>query len=336
MRRHRDHRLRKNAVIDAAALPPGMPLRLRRCLRLAALAAGLAAMTACAPLFSSREEEMDKRVTLRAGPSPGLTLAVEEAGRGDPVLLLHGLGTSGYSWRHVAPELAKTHRVIALDLKGFGASDKPDDGRYSVRDQAAVVKAFIEQENLRNLTVVGHSFGGGVALALALSFAEEKSGRLKRIVLLDTIAYKQPLPIFFQLLLVPGVGQAGLTVIPPEVQIAQALEIAYYDDKKIPAASIIAYAQPLYAMDAKIALRRTVEQIVPPDIEEFSKRYSSIRLPTLIIWCEQDEIIPFAYGRRLAQDIRGATLHRISQCGHLPHEEQPEETLKALRSFLRG
>jgi len=306
--------------------------RVRPGISSALAAALLLAFSSCAPLLSTREEDVQKRVTLKTNPP--IKLAVEKAGSGEPILFLHGLGTSAYTWRHILPEFAKTNRVIAIDLKGFGASDKPDDEKYSVIDQAALVRAFIEQENLQNLTVIGHSFGGGVTLALALDLAESKSRRLKQIVLMDTIAYKQTLPIFFQILNTPAIGPISMHLIPPEVQITEALNIAYHDDKAIPAASVIEYAQPLYAPEAKEALRKTVQQIIPPNIEDYAQRYKSIQLPTLILWCQHDKIIPLAFGRRLALDIKGASLNVIKDCGHMPQEERPAETIRAVRDFL--
>ncbi|MDX2265091.1 MAG: alpha/beta fold hydrolase [Hyphomicrobiales bacterium] len=287
----------------------------------------------CAPLLSAREDDLPKRVVVRTATP--VQLAVEDRGAGDPILFLHGLGTSGYAWRKILPEFAKTHRVIALDLKGFGASDKPADDKYSVFDQAEIVAQYIEQENLRDLTIVGHSFGGGVTLALALKAAESRSKRIKQIVLLDTIAYKQTLPIFFRVLNTPGVGALSIHLIPPEVQITEALQIAYHDDKAIPAEAVIEYAQPLYAPEAKEALRKTVQQIIPPNIDEFSARYKTIKTRTLIVWCQYDKIIPISFGRRLAEDIPGSKFEVIRNCGHLPQEEKPEETIRAIRAFLR-
>jgi pimeloyl-ACP methyl ester carboxylesterase len=297
------------------------------------LAAALA-VCSCAPLLSSREEDVRKRVTVKT--SPPVTLAVEDYGSGPPILFIHGLGTSTYTWRHILPAFAKTNRVIAIDLKGFGASEKPADDKYSVFDQAAVVRTFIEQENLQNLTVVGHSFGGGVTLALALDQVERKTRRISRIALIDTIAYKQTLPIFFQILNTPGIGPLSMHLVPPEVQITEALNIAYHDDKAVPAASVIEYAQPLYAPEAKEALRKTVQQIIPPDIDTYSQRYGLIKTPTLIIWCTEDKIIPLSFGRRLALQIKGASLHVLRECGHMPQEEKPAETIAALKSFIRN
>jgi pimeloyl-ACP methyl ester carboxylesterase len=150
-------------------------------------------------------------------PEAQVNLYYEEQGKGPPVLLLHGFGASTFTWRHIAPELAQTHRVIAVDLKGFGQSDKPFDERYSVSDQAELLAQLIEDKDLRDLTIVGHSFGGGVALRLALEANARLQGRISRLVLLDSIAYQQQIPVFFRLLDVPLVSQVGVRMVPPSV-----------------------------------------------------------------------------------------------------------------------
>ena len=129
-------------------------------------------------------------------------------------LLRSAFGASTCTWRHIAPELVKKHRVIAVDLKGFGQSDKPFDEHYSARDQAELLTQLIEEQDLRNLTLIGHSFGGGVALLLALQEDERLKGRIAKLVLLDTIAYPQEIPTFFQMLNMPVVSQIGVRMVP--------------------------------------------------------------------------------------------------------------------------
>jgi pimeloyl-ACP methyl ester carboxylesterase len=263
-----------------------------------------------------------------------LHLAVKEEGQGRPILLLHGFGTSGYSWRKIVPALARDHRVITLDLRGFGASDKPLDEHYSIADQAEAVEAFIKQEDLKDLTVVGHSFGGGVTLALALKLGKERPARIHDLVLLDTIAYRQPLPVFFRLLQYPAVAQVSMTLIPPEVQATEALRLAYYERDKITARDIMEYASPLYSPAGKRALIATVNKLIPDDIDEIAERYKTLKLPTQIIWCDADRIVPLALGRRLNENIPSAQLTVLSDCGHFPHEEKPEETVAVIRAFI--
>jgi alpha/beta hydrolase fold len=97
-------------------------------------------------------------------------------GQGEPILMIHGLGATTYTWRHLIPDLARTHRIIAVDLKGAGKSDKPLDEAYGILDQAAVLKILVDRKGLTNLTLVGHSLGGGVALALALDLNRTSPG----------------------------------------------------------------------------------------------------------------------------------------------------------------
>jgi pimeloyl-ACP methyl ester carboxylesterase len=269
-------------------------------------------------------------------PDAPVKLFYEERGKGSPLLLIHGFGASTYTWRHVAPKLAETHRVIAVDLKGFGQSDKPFDSRYSVFDQAELLAELIEEKDLRDLTLVGHSFGGGVALLLALEANQRLEGRISRLVLLDSIAYPQNIPVFFRLLDVPLVSQLGVRMVPPTVQTRVALRIAYFDDSKIDPEEVEAYAAPLKTAAGKHAMIHSARQIVPEDIAELSERYKTIELPTLILWCDHDRIVPLEVGLKLRRTLPNSSLRLVEDCGHMPQEEQPELTLQLLKDFIGG
>jgi pimeloyl-ACP methyl ester carboxylesterase len=269
-------------------------------------------------------------------PDAPVKLYYSEEGKGPPVLLIHGFGASTFTWRFVAPELAKSHRVIAVDLKGFGLSDKPFDGRYSVYDQAELLAQLIEDKDLRDLTLVGHSFGGGVALLLALEANRRLDGRITRLVLLDSIAFPQNIPVFFRLLDVPLVSQIGVRMVPPSVQARVALQIAYFDDSKIDPEEIELYAAPLKTAAGKHAIIYSARQIVPEDIAELSERYKTIELPTLILWCDHDRIVPLEVGIKLRRTLPNSTLRLVEECGHMPQEEQPASTLALIRGFIGG
>jgi pimeloyl-ACP methyl ester carboxylesterase len=290
------------------------------------------ALVSCAPMMALHESEVEYRtVNTPAGP---LRLAVVDKGKGRPILLLHGFATSSFTWQAIEPDLAKNHRVIAVDLRGFGASDKPIDDHYSIFDQADAIAAFIEQENLKDLTIVGHSFGGGITLALAMKSAEQAHPRIRNIVLIDSIAYKQPIPIFFRLLQIPMLGEVSMTLVPPEVQVAQGLRLAYYDHDKITARAVAEYANTLYSPASKHALIKTVEQIMPDNIDEIAAKYKTIKAPTLVLWCKDDKVVPAIFGRRLRADIIPSELVVFDHCGHMPQEEKPEDTTRAIEAFL--
>ena len=248
---------------------------LQRRFLLLGLAAFCALLGACAPFVANHDSEVQYRTV--DTPAGKLRLAVIDKGEGRPILLLHGFATSSYTWHAIIPQLAKNHRAIAIDLRGFGASDKPIDDHYSIQDQTDAVEAFIAQEGLRDLTVIGHSFGGGITLSLALKAAQDRQPRIRNIVLVDTIAYRQPMPVFFKLLQVPMVGEVSMTLVPPEVQAAQGLRLAYFDPDKISSQDVAEYANTLYSPAAKHALTKTIEQIVPDNIDEIADRYKTTR-----------------------------------------------------------
>jgi pimeloyl-ACP methyl ester carboxylesterase len=269
-------------------------------------------------------------------PDAPVKLFYEEKGEGPPVLLIHGFGASTYTWRHIAPDLARDHRVIAMDMKGFGQSDKPFDESYSVFDQAELLTQLILDLDLRDLTIVGHSFGGGVALVLVLDEAERLKGRITKLVLLDSIAYPQDIPMFFRMLDMPIFSHVGVRMVPPAVQTRIALQIAYLDNSKIEDEEVETYAAPLRTAAGKHAIIHSARQIVPEGIEELSRRYKSIEQPTLILWCDHDRIVPLDVGLKLRRTLPNASLKLVDECGHMPHEEQPEATLGLLRDFLDG
>jgi pimeloyl-ACP methyl ester carboxylesterase len=300
---------------------------------LGCIAAICALLSACAPFVANHDSEVQLKTV--STPAGKLRLAVIDKGQGRPILLLHGLATSSYTWHAIIPDLAKNHRVIAIDLRGFGASDKPIDDHYSIQDQSETVAAFIEQENLQDLTIIGHSFGGGVTLSLALKAAAEPRPRIRNIVLVDTIAYRQPMPVFFKLFQVPMVADVSMTLVPPEVQAAQGLRLAYFDPDKISAQDVAEYASTLYSPAAKHALSKTIEKIMPDNIDEIAERYNTIKLPTLILWCERDKVVPVRLGRRLQRAMPAAELTVFAECGHMPQEEKPNDTLGAIQAFLK-
>jgi pimeloyl-ACP methyl ester carboxylesterase len=267
-------------------------------------------------------------------PDAPVKLYTVERGEGPPVLLIHGFGTNVFTWRHVSPDLARDHKVIAVDLKGFGQSDKPFDDRYSAQDQAELLTQLIVDRDLRNLTVIGHSYGGGIALLLALEADTRLKGRIAKLVLIDTIAYPQAIPVAFKLLDTPVVSQVGMRMAPTDFQIRMALRIAYYDNSKIGKDEIEAYAAPMKTAAGKHALIHSARQILPPDADQIAARYSSITLPTLILWCDHDRVVPLDVGLKLRREMPNASIRLISECGHMPQEEQPEATMLQIRDFL--
>lgn len=266
------------------------------------------------------------------GQAP-LNVYVEEMGRGPPILLLHGLGGSSYSWRFVAPRLAATHRVIALDLRGFGRSDKPFDTAYGIADHAAVVRAFIRAANLSRITLVGHSYGGIVALRLALDRRLEPH-RIARLVIMDAPAFPQAFSASVRFLRQPVLPYLALLLVPPELTASVALMMEKFGVQGFSDRDVSIYADPLSEPGGAHALIETAVQIVPPDLDRIIASYPTISKPTLALWCREDRVVPLSTGQRLARTIPGARLAVLEGCDHMPAEQVPLAVVLEIRKLL--
>lgn len=286
-------------------------------------------MTGC-PAAPSPDRALGTRAYNRAVALP---LHCETFGAGAPVVCVHGFGASSYTWREIRSSLAASHTVYMLDLKGFGESPKPEDGKYTVHDQAALVLQCIDELRLTGLVLIGHSFGGGVALVTALELLRSRPAALSKLILLDAAAYAQPLPAFIRVLTLPVIGPL-VQLAPATMQVRAVLRQAYYDDRLIPDASVEAYAAPLRMPGGLYALRETAKQIVPSDIAAICARYPTIGVPTLLIWGAHDEIVPLGIGERLRQAIPHSRLVVVGEAGHMPHEETPGPVRRAIEEFL--
>lgn len=264
-----------------------------------------------------------------------IALYYETRGKGDPIILLHGFGGNIYSWHHLILPLSRDHELFLIDLKGFGKSPKPHDKHYEVRDQAELIYKFIIAHKLTNLTLVGHSLGGGVALLTALELLKQHPGSLRRLVLIDAAAYKQDLPGFIDILRAPLLGPLVTSLLSDRQKVQMILKKAYYDDSKITEEQVTAYATPLRTPGGTYALIRTAKTILPANIQQISEKYKDINVPTLIVWGKQDSIVPLQIGQHLHKDIARSELVVIDKCGHIPHEERPEDALNAISHFLQ-
>jgi pimeloyl-ACP methyl ester carboxylesterase len=266
--------------------------------------------------------------------SRSMMLHYETYGDGPPILFLHGFGASSYTWNKVVKPLSQTNKLILLDLKGHGQSPKPADKAYSLQAQSELVLAVIREHNLRDLTIVGHSLGGGVALLTALQLQSGATNPLSALILIDTVAYSQPLPLFIRVLRLPIIGLVLPAVLPTEMQVRHILKLAFWDDKKITDHMIAAYSAPLAQPGSRKALVETARQMIPSNIDEIAASYPMITTPTLILWGSHDEIVPIDVGKRLHAAISNSKFVVVEHSGHIPHEEVPESVLLEIRQFL--
>jgi pimeloyl-ACP methyl ester carboxylesterase len=309
-----------------------------RACRLALLVAALWSIAALpAAAQAAGAPPIHYRVLAKGPHQPAVRLYVEEMGSGPPVVLLHGLGASAYSWRRVAPILAERFRVIAIDLRGHGRSDKPFDLTYAPAAQAELVRDVMHQLGLSGVTLVGHSYGGVVSLLATLQEgARRRPNRrklIKRLVLMNAPAYPQSFSTGVALLRKPILPYVALTVVPATTVVGLALMGEAIGMAHITQEDIAIYAQPLGDARARHALIQTARQIIPPNAADVIAHYPSIRQPALVIWCRRDQVVPLSTGQRLADELPNASLAVIDHCDHATPEAAPSLTSKLIADF---
>ena len=167
---------------------------------IAALGAGTLLLAACPRFHAGKLPDAPADATFVE--VDGVHVRYREAGRGPAVVMIHGFGASSDSWTTVMPQVAKDHRVIAVDLKGFGWTSRPE-GDYSPAAQAQLVWHLLDKLGVKDVALVGHSWGSSVALTMAVTQPE----RIRRVALYDAYVYDDQVPSFFRWAETSGVGE---------------------------------------------------------------------------------------------------------------------------------
>lgn len=261
---------------------------------------------------------------VRAG---SLTLRYVRAGRGTPVVLVHGYGESLVAWRSVFDRLAGAADVIAIDLPGFGLSSKPPSG-YATDSLAADLLSALRTLDITHAVLVGHSLGGAVVAAVALI----DPARVRAVVLLDAALVGIPGPVI-------GTRQrdrAGRAVSPAiaEYEALRTRFTSPHDPAWLAETdSALAYVpadDPAYRVAVEAVLREFDFAYLTDE------RAARWRAPTLVLWGQYDQLFPLAAGRRLAARLPQSRFQIIPRSWHRPHVERPAETAGAIARFIEG
>lgn len=288
------------------------------------------------PLLFGGSSLMSGCMHFHKGPMPGepagayaellgTRVRYVDHGQGPAVVFLHGFASAIEAWAPVMPAFSKDHRVIALDLKGFGWTDRPP-GDYSPPAQAALVLALLDKLGVQQADVVAHSWGASVALQLTLDAPE----RVRRLALYDAWAYEEQIPTFFLWARAPSVGEALFNTWYDQ-RPADRLVLAFHDPAIVTEALI---------EDVEAALRRpgtkaaALAAVRGQRYAEVQKRYRTITKPTLLLWGEDDRVTPVSVAERLVSELPAAKLIRYPRCGHFPMIEASAASTAALRTFL--
>jgi pimeloyl-ACP methyl ester carboxylesterase len=265
----------------------------------------------------------------------GERIAYRDAGAGEALLLIHGMAGSSATWRAVIPELAKRYRVVAPDLLGHGESAKPR-GDYSLGAFAAWLRDLLDELGISQATVVGQSLGGGVAM----QFTYQHRDYCQRLVLISSGGLGPDLNWILRILSAPG-AELVLPVVAPQPVLNLGNKLGSWLTSagiKSPRASEMwsAYCS-LSDRPTRQAFLRTLRSVVDyrgQAVSALGKIHVSYGLPTLLIWGEQDRIIPVAHGYAAHEAVPGSRLEVLPGVGHFPHVESPTAVVDILDDFI--
>lgn len=257
----------------------------------------------------------------------GYRTNLHDQGEGFPVLLIHGSGpgvTAWANWRGIIPQLAQHRRVIAPDMLGFGYSERPADARYSQQRWVEHAIGVLDALGIEQTDIVGNSFGGGLALALAIRHPE----RVRRLVLMGSVGVSFPIT--------QGLETAwGYT--PSLANMRQLLDLFAYDRNLVNDE----LAELRYQASIRPGFQESFAAMFPPPrqngVDDLASDEADIRaLPheALVIHGREDRIIPLEASLRLAELLPNSQLHVFGHCGHWTQIEHAGRFARLVEDFL--
>jgi pimeloyl-ACP methyl ester carboxylesterase len=265
----------------------------------------------------------------------GVRIHYQEAGdeKAPPMILIHGFISSNLVWNEVFLPLAQAgFRVIAPDLPGYGYSDKPRDGEYTIASQARAVLGLMDRLGIEKATIVGASYGGAVAAMLALDCPE----RVARLVLVGAVSNDEvKKKLLLRLASLPIIGDIATPLFLGSRWILRKRTEEVYrrlgfpvDERKLAARHHL-----LETSNTHHAMIRTVRHW---SANRISRDAHLIRQPTMLVWGDEDNHIPISNAYKLRDAIPNSRLVVFRRCGHLPPTEYPEKFVEVVAEFCKA
>jgi pimeloyl-ACP methyl ester carboxylesterase len=280
---------------------------------------------------------VSKRLPLQHVSIHGHSVGYRRAGAGEPILLIHGLAGSSRTWDDVIPQLVEHYDVIAPDLLGHGESAKPL-GDYSLGAFASGVRDLLSVLDIPSVTVVGHSFGGGIAMQLAYQHPH----LVDRLVLVGSGGLGREVSWLLRILTLPG-AEYLMPLWFPKPLVDRATDVGRQLGRRNIRSPKLGEMWRAYSSLAgapnRTAFVRTMRGIIDPGgqiVSALDRLYLAAHLPTLIIWGDQDGIIPVEHAYAAHEAIETSRLEILEGVGHFPHVESPEVFNDVLLDFMES
>ena len=251
-----------------------------------------------------------------------------EAGMGEPLLLIHTVGQSLYTWRGVFNLLSARYRVIAIDLPGFGYSDRPENFSFSVEDYAEVIARFMDAKGIESAHIAAFSLGGAYAVSFALRHPE----RMGRLALLSPGGIMPEMPLTIRMIDSPLFGFIASMLYNMNA-VEKLLRDAVFDLTNITPDVVQEYYKPIADSVSRRCVRRALQYF---DDEPIVARLREVDVPVLILTGGEDKWhTPDSQAMELYHSaIRDCGYSLIRNAGHLMHEEKPERVAAAMFEFI--
>jgi pimeloyl-ACP methyl ester carboxylesterase len=280
----------------------------------------------CATFQRGPSEALPPNQALELPERGQLRVLDENPGAAEAVLLVHGYGASVASYKPVIPALAKHFRVLAVDLPGFGKSDRRA-GDYSPDALADVLAQVLDRKGVKRAHVIGHSWGSSVVLA----FARRHPDRLAKLVVISGWVYDEQLLPLMRWARLPGLGEALYgTFYTPEA-VSESLYLNFRDPSLV-TQEVVEEVQRSREKEGAVAAALAAARGMR--FAELESSYRKIEATALVLWGRDDRVARLPFGERLARELPHARMVVLPQCGHIPMWECRGETEAALVAFL--
>jgi len=246
----------------------------------------------------------------------------------ETIVFLHGMLSSSASWGKVLPAAGEKRHAIAVDLPGFGYSDRPWPYDYTVGGQSAHLLRFLDVRGIDHAVLVGNSLGGAVALLTAAT----RPDRVRALVLVDSASPAARIPWTIRALRTPVVGEIEMELLIKPLQEFGLRERIFANPKSVTPELVEREWRPITVPGT----RRAALAAIRSNVRGYEGLWQKFQVQTLVIWGLEDRLMPVAEGHRLANAIPGARLVVLPGAGHMPQEEQPEAFSRALSDFLNS
>ncbi|BAC69457.1 hypothetical protein AQJ43_07790 [Streptomyces avermitilis] len=265
----------------------------------------------------------------------GYRRAYRMAGEGPVLVLIHGIGDSSATWAELIPDLARTHTVIAPDLLGHGASDKPR-ADYSVAAYANGVRDLLASLDIESATLVGHSLGGGVAMQFAYQFPE----RTERLILVSAGGVGREVNPVLRAVSLPGAHLMLSTLRLPGMrfQVGMFARLMRLLDTDLgqDAPELLTLVDALPDVTSRSAFIRTLRAVVDwrgQAVTMLDRCYLTEGMPTLLLWGDRDSVVPVRHAYGAHEAMPGSRLEIFEGAGHFPFHTDPARFLALVEEF---